>query len=134
MDKAGLAAGRALGECVARLLDPLADADELLGAYGDLGRLAGELSGELRVGNPAWKKGTLHLSDVLRLENVPEAVWEYTLGGYPVLSKWLGYRKDTVLSTQDARWLSEIVRRIQALLDMGEALDAHYLRVAGQTG
>ncbi len=126
-----LAAGRDLGERVARLLDPLADADGLIGAYDDLGRLEGDLSGELRVGNPIWKKGTLHLSETLRLENVPEAVWAYTLGGYPVLSKWLGYRKDMALSMQDALWLSEIVRRIKALLDMGEALNGHYLRVAG---
>ena len=79
---------------------------------------------------PAWKEGKLYLSDALWLESVPEEVWNYTLGGYPVLSKWLGYRKDTVLELEDAQWLSEVVQRIAALLSMGTELDAHYSFVA----
>ena len=126
----GLEAGAALGKRVARLLDPLSDAGELLALYETLGRFAGKVSGELRVGRPGWKAGKLYLSDELWLENVPEEVWGYTLGGYPVLSKWLGYRKDVVLGLEDAQWLSEVVQRIAALLGMGAELNEHYARVA----
>ena len=122
-----LNASAELGKKVAQLLDPLSEADDLLEPYIEFGRLTGDLSGDLKIGaKPAWKAGTLTLSDDLRLENVPEGVWTYTLGGYPVLSKWLGYRKDTVLSTKDALWLSEIVQRLAALINMGGTLDELY--------
>ena len=101
-----------------------------VGPYAEVGKLAGNLAGDLRVGpKPAWKAGVLELGEDLRLENVPESVWTYTLGGYPVLSKWLGYRKDTVLSTQDALWLGEIAKRVAALIGMGDVLNNYY----GQT-
>ena len=122
-----LNASAELGKKVAQLLDPLSEADDLLEPYAELGKLTGDLSGDLKIGTkPVWKAGTLTLGDDLRLENVPESFWTYTLGGYPVLSKWLSYRKDTVLSTRDALWLGEIVQRIAALTGMGDALNAAY--------
>jgi predicted helicase len=125
--RARLEQGEALGKEVGTLLDPLSDASELLTAHSELGRFTGDLSGELKIGSkPAWAAGVLTLNAGLKLENVPKAVWGYTLGGYPVIPKWLGYRKDTVLNTQDARWLSEIVKRIAALIGMGEALNEYY--------
>ena len=34
----------------------------------------------------------VHLNDNARWSNVPAAVWNYKLGGYQVLKKWLSYR------------------------------------------
>ena len=115
------------------LLDPLSDAGDLLSNCGDFGRFAGDLAGELTVTKPEWKETTLHLDKNLWLEHVPEAVWIYTLGGYPVLAKWLGYRKGRVLSLQEAQWLSEIVQRLAALLGMSVVLDEYYETVASST-
>jgi hypothetical protein len=33
------------------------------------------------------------LNDKVYWSNVPSAVWEYTLGGYQVIKKWLSYRE-----------------------------------------
>jgi hypothetical protein len=43
----------------------------------------------------AWgeRTGDLFLNDDAYFGNVPELVWNYQLGGYPVLKKWLGYRQ-----------------------------------------
>lgn len=43
----------------------------------------------------AWgeRTGDLFLNDQACFANVPELVWSYQLGGYPVLKKWLGYRQ-----------------------------------------
>ena len=40
----------------------------------------------------AWgeRTGDLYINDTTFFANVPEAVWSYQLGGYPVLKKWLG--------------------------------------------
>ncbi len=66
----------------------------------------------------------------------PSEVWEYTLGGYPVLKKWLSYRETTVLGrpvkAEEAREFMHIARHIAALLALNDALDANYRAVTSQ--
>lgn len=88
----------------------------------------------------AWLGETtrdLYLNDEVYWANVPERVWEYTLGGYQVLKKWLSYRErellDRGLKPEEARYVGEMVRRIAAILLLGPALDANYEAVKGDT-
>ena len=39
----------------------------------------------------------VYLNEVTYWADVPSAVWEYRLGGYQVLKKWLSYRESKVL-------------------------------------
>ena len=52
--------------------------------------------------------------------NVPAAVWQYRLGGYQVLKKWLSYRENSILSRpltlNDVQSFVDAVRRITAIL------------------
>ena len=52
--------------------------------------------------------------------NVPAAVWDYRLGGYQVLKKWLSYREQKVLGrklrTEEVQHFADTARRIGALL------------------
>ena len=52
--------------------------------------------------------------------NVPPAVWNYSLGRYQVLKKWLSYRENKILGrslTSDEVWyFTETARRIAAVL------------------
>ena len=52
--------------------------------------------------------------------NVPSGVWDYRLGGYQVLKKWLSYREHAVLGrrlrTQEVQHFTDTARRIAALL------------------
>lgn len=93
------------------------------------------------VPDEAWPKawgdrtGDLYLNDQAHFAHVPEAVWTYQLGGYPVLKKWLGYRQadrrgGRPFSKDERRWLRQMIQRIAALLAMGPALDALYQEVA----
>ena len=72
----------------------------------------------------------VHLSADVWWSNVPEKVWSYTLGGYQVVKKWLSYRERSVLgrdlTADEVAYVSEMVRRIVAILLMGPALDANY--------
>lgn len=65
--------------------------------------------------------------------NVPRRVWEYTLGGYQVLKKWLSYRERSILgrplTVDEVAYVTQVVRRIAALLLLGSELDANYRRV-----
>ena len=51
--------------------------------------------------------------------NVPAAVWNYRLGGYQVLKKWLSYRERTVLGRalklDEVQHFSDTARRIAAI-------------------
>ena len=70
-----------------------------------------------------------------RWSGVPDAVWNYHLGGYQVLKKWLSYREEAVLrrplTLEEVRTFTAICRRIAALLALGPELDAHYRAATG---
>jgi hypothetical protein len=62
---------------------------------------------------------------------VPVRVWAYTMGGYPVLKKWLSYRAEPVLHRalreDEVEAFANIARRIAALLLLESDLNAAYL-------
>lgn len=85
----------------------------------------------------AWgeQTGDLYLNDEAYFANVPELVWTYQLGGYPVLKKWLGYRQSdrregNPLTDDERRSFRQNIQRIAALLALGPALDRLYQEAA----
>jgi len=81
------------------------------------------------------RTGDLYLNDNAYFANVPELVWTYQLGGYPVLKKWLGYRQanrrcGNPLTDDERRWFRQMIQRIAALLALGPSLDALYQEAA----
>ena len=84
-------------------------------------------------GEGVWgeRTGDLYINDDAFFAHVPEAVWTYQLGGYPVLKKWLGYRQadrrdDKPLTDDERKWFRQIIQRIAALLALGTELGALY--------
>ena len=62
----------------------------------------------------------VHLNDNARWSNVPAALWNYKLGGYQVLKKWLSYRESKVLGRsllpEEVQHFTDTARRIAAIL------------------
>ncbi|MXY51546.1 MAG: N-6 DNA methylase, partial [Gammaproteobacteria bacterium] len=62
----------------------------------------------------------IHLNDTAYWRNVPTAVWNYRLGGYQVLKKWLSYREQSILSrplhSEEVQHFTNTARRITMLL------------------
>ena len=62
----------------------------------------------------------IYLNDRAYWRNVPAAVWNYKLGGYQVLKKWLSYRERDVLRRallpEEVQCFAEMVRRIGAII------------------
>jgi hypothetical protein len=75
----------------------------------------------------------IYLNDTAYWRNVPEKVWDYTIGGYQVLKKWLSYREHGLLgralTTDEAREVTHIARRLAALILLQRELDANFQRV-----
>ena len=79
----------------------------------------------------------VYLSDVAYWRCVPARVWKYTIGGYQVMKKWLSYRERALLGRDlrpdEARYVTEMTRRIAAILLLEPALDENYERVKADT-
>ncbi len=55
---------------------------------------------------------------------VPRDVWEFQIGGYQVLHKWLKDRKGRVLSYEELQHYRRIVVALQETMDLMERIDA----------
>lgn len=70
-------------------------------------------------------------------KNVPKNVWEYYIGGYQVMKKWLSYREAKLLgrslSPDEARYVQQMARRIAAICLLQPQLDANYAAVKSNT-
>jgi len=76
----------------------------------------------------------VHMNGVAAWRNVPDRVWTYTLGGYPVLKKWLSYRETALLGRKllpdEASHFTDTARRIAVVLLMAGELNDNYRAVA----
>jgi hypothetical protein len=77
--------------------------------------------------------GDLYINDNVFFRHVPERVWHYELGGYPVIKKWLGYRDrgrrpDVPLSVQESSHLRSMAQRLAAVMRLYPSLDSLYER------
>ncbi len=75
----------------------------------------------------------VYLNEVAYWANVPLKVWEYTLGGYQVIKKWLSYREEQVLGRplkpEEAHEVMRLVRRLTAIVLLERVLDVNYKAV-----
>lgn len=90
--------------------------------------------GDVRSGTRGDDFVDVHLNETTRWKDVPLAVWDYTLGGYQVLKKWLSYRESALLGrplrSDEALDFTHNSRRIAALLNLKPSLDANYAATA----
>jgi hypothetical protein len=79
----------------------------------------------------------IFINDKVYWANVPLDVWTMTIGGYPVIKKWLSYREYKVLGRalklEEMTYITEVIRRLKALLLLGDELDANYRAVCEKT-
>ena len=100
----------------------------LSGSEADaMGDAAGPLCG------PELGTVDVYLNERTYWRNVPVNVWEYRMGGYQVLKKWLSYRERDVLgrdlAPEEAVWFTHAARRIGALLLLAGELNENYADV-----
>ena len=62
----------------------------------------------------------VYLNDHAFWRNIPAAIWDYKLGGYQVLKKWLSYRErdvwGRVLTPEEVLYFAEMTRRVGGIL------------------
>jgi len=77
------------------------------------------------------------LNDTAYWKNVPVNVWAYFLGGYQIIKKWLSYREQELLGralqADEAREVTNMARRLTAIILLHPALDENYRQVKAHT-
>jgi len=72
----------------------------------------------------------VYLNELAYWKNIPMRVWDYTIGGYQVIKKWLSYREEPLLgrslTVEEVREVRDMARRIAAILLLEKQLDANY--------
>ena len=66
----------------------------------------------------------VYLNEQAYWRNVPAAVWNYQLGGYQVLKKWLSYREskilDRPLQAEEVQHFTDTARRVAAMIQLAQ--------------
>ena len=79
----------------------------------------------------------VYLNERAYWARVPARVWNYTIGGYQVIKKWLSYRERALLgrdlTVEEAKYVRDMVRRIAALVALEPELDENYRTVKSAT-
>ena len=105
--------------------------DELMAIKEGVTRLG--LSLEQALDHLGKNTCDIYLNNNAFWKNIPAKVWNYNIGGYQVIKKWLSYRERDILerglSSEEAREVTNMARRISAILLLEPALDENYTQV-----
>jgi hypothetical protein len=80
----------------------------------------------------------VYLNEFVCWRNVPIEAWEFTIGGFQVIKKWLSYRDHGTedkpllgrpITKEEARYVQEMARRLSAIILLQEQLDLNYQAV-----
>jgi hypothetical protein len=62
-------------------------------------------------------------------EGIEKEVWEYQIGGYQVLDKWLKYRKGRILTLDDIRHYCKVVTALKKTIEIQKEIDKLYPQI-----
>jgi len=79
------------------------------------------------------KEERVYVNKTQYFEPVPLEVWEYQIGGYQVLAKWLKDRQERQLTLEEIKTYCRVVTAIQRTIALQEEIDALYPETETQT-
>ncbi len=91
--------------------------------------------GDNKVEKPRYsqKEKAVYINNAQRFEGIEPKVWEYQIGGYHVLDKWLKDRKGRTLSLEDIRHYCQVVTALANTIEVRQAIDRLYPKVEKDT-
>jgi hypothetical protein len=79
----------------------------------------------------------IYLNDAAYWRNIPAKVWNYYIGGYQVIKKWLSYREQPLLgrplTPDEVEEVTRMARRLAVIVLLESALNANYQRIKAST-
>lgn len=71
-------------------------------------------------------RGRIYINEVQYFEGIEQDVWEYQIGGYQVLYKWLKDRKGKELSLKEIKHYCRVVTALKRTIEIQEEIDKLY--------
>lgn len=75
------------------------------------------------------KEKRAYINKTQYFEGIESEVWEYQIGGYQVLDKWLKDRKKRILSTEDIKHYCRVVTALDKTIEIQREIDKLYPHV-----
>lgn len=72
------------------------------------------------------EKARVYINETQFFAGIGKDVWEYLIGGYQVLSKWLKYRSGRKLSLDDIKHYCKVATAIKKTIEIQEEIDELY--------
>jgi predicted helicase len=79
------------------------------------------------------KEGRVYINETQYFEGITEEVWQYQIGGYQVLSKWLKDRKGRVLTLDDTKHYSKVAISLKKTIEVQKTIDELYPEIEKET-
>ncbi len=73
------------------------------------------------------KKRIVHINTIQHFGNFSKDIWEYQIGGYQVMDKWLKYRKGRRLSLADIKHYCKIATALRETINVQKTIDGIYI-------
>jgi len=92
-------------------------------------------AGDNHVEKPRYNEEgkRVYINDDQYFEGIDKEAWEYQIGGYQVLNKWLKDRKGRKLSLEDIKHYCRIVTALKKTIEIQEEIDNLYLDIEKET-
>lgn len=84
--------------------------------------------GDNMIEKPLYDEETdrLYINEAQYFEGITRNVWEYRIGGYQALSKWLKYRKGRKLSLENIKHFCRVVTALKGTIEIQREIDELY--------
>jgi hypothetical protein len=79
-------------------------------------------SDDMEIGSIKYKDGVLHLNASKRILGISAGVWEYRIGGYQVLDKWLKSHRGEALTIDNFEHICNIVGLLAETIKVQDGL------------
>jgi predicted helicase len=69
------------------------------------------------------KNKWLYVAESVHISPVPVEVWEFEIGGYQVLDKWLKDRREDILSVKEVAYFLQVIEILQFTIEQMQKID-----------
>lgn len=88
----------------------------------------------IEKGYPKYENENVYVNEADYFESVPEEVWNFHIGGYQVLHKWLKDRRERALSDEDVLHYRKVIVSLRETIVVMREVDEVIVRFGGFPG